>query len=35
MPKQWPQVALAEILTERNETPNPALIKGGKTPIIC
>jgi|GEM_PF-469103 type I restriction enzyme S subunit len=34
MPKQWPQVALAEILTERNETPNPALIKGGKIPII-
>ncbi len=34
MPKQWPQVALAEILTERNETPDPALIKGGNIPII-
>lgn len=34
MPKQWPQVALGEILTERNETPDPTLIKRGIIPII-
>ncbi len=34
MPKQWPQVALGEILTERNETPNPALVQAGDIPII-
>lgn len=34
MPKQWPQVALGEILTERNETPDPALVRAGDIPII-
>jgi type I restriction enzyme, S subunit len=34
MPKQWPQVVLGEILTERNETPNPALVRAGDIPII-
>jgi len=34
MPKQWPQVALGEILTERNETPDPALVRAGVIPII-
>ena len=34
MPKQWPQVALGEILTERNETPDPALVQAGDIPII-
>lgn len=34
MPKHWPQVSLAEILTERNETPDSQLIKAGLIPII-
>ncbi len=34
MPKQWSQVALGEILTERNETPDPALVRAGDIPII-
>ncbi len=29
MPKQWPQVVSGEILTERNETPDPALVQAG------
>lgn len=34
MPERWPQVALGEILTERNETPDPALVRAGDIPII-
>lgn len=34
MPERWPQVALEEILTERNETPDPALVRAGEIPII-
>lgn len=34
MPEKWPQVALGEILTERNETPDPALVRAGEIPII-
>ncbi|MCC6145982.1 MAG: restriction endonuclease subunit S [Anaerolineaceae bacterium] len=34
MLKQWPQVALGEILAERNETPDPALVRTGEIPII-
>ena len=34
MPEKWPQVALGEILTERNETPDPVLIKTGHIPTI-
>lgn len=34
MPERWPQVALGEILTERNETPEPALVRAGDIPII-
>jgi len=34
MPEKWPQVALGEILTERNETPDPALVRSGDIPII-
>jgi type I restriction enzyme, S subunit len=34
MPEKWPRVALGEILTERNETPDPVLIKTGHIPII-
>jgi type I restriction enzyme S subunit len=34
MPEKWPQVAIGEILTERNETPDPALVRSGDIPII-
>jgi len=34
MPEKWPQVARGEILTERNETPDPALVRAGDIPII-
>lgn len=34
MPERWPQVALGEILKERNETPDPALVRSGDIPII-
>lgn len=34
MPERWPQVALGEILTERNETPDPVLVRTGDIPII-
>lgn len=34
MPKQWLQVVLAEILSERSETPDPALVRAGDIPII-
>jgi hypothetical protein len=33
MPEKWPQVALGEILTERNETPDPVLVRSGDIPL--